>query len=173
MSGVNRDASSTPDRNDELESFLAKSWHVLLWVTLRRREHELSFPDIVDSLRRLGHMYLDETGKMRGGFYSCRASSIPWALRTDFLATCGHDSCYHTSSKHWGKRKVGNIWQMVRYENPHLQESPNLEDKLDRPSMNWIRHYVLNFSSGKTSTHSMTYVGWRRSSRKRSIISQT
>ena len=68
MSGVNRDASSTPDRNDELESFLAKSWHVLLWVTLRRREHELSFPDIVDSFRRLGHMYLDETGKMRGGF---------------------------------------------------------------------------------------------------------
>ena len=53
----------TAHRNDDLESF----W--LLWVTLRCCEHKLWPKDVVDSLRHIGHTYLDETGQIRGSFH--------------------------------------------------------------------------------------------------------
>jgi len=128
-----------PSRDDDLESF----WHVLLWVTLRHCDHELSLGGIVASLHDLfDNAYIGGTGQRNGGrnkhsllnsqslFVDMKLSNR--LLHHIFIATATILAARYPESdeKEAQLIKVGKIWTMVQSENPHLQEPSDLETLL-------------------------------------------
>jgi len=128
-----------PSRDDDLESF----WHVLLWVTLRHCDHELSFDRIVASLRDLfDNAFIGATGQRNGGdnkrsLLTSQSLFVDMALGSPVLEVILVTVATILAARYPGSNmqeaqliKVGKIWTMVQSENPHLQEPSDLETLL-------------------------------------------
>jgi len=124
-----------PSRDDDLESF----WHVLLWVTLRHCDHELSFDRIVASLRDLfDNAFIGATGQRNGGdnkrsLLTSQSLFVDMALGSPVLEVILVTVAKILAARYPGSNmeeaqliKVGKIWTMVQSENPLLQEQSEL-----------------------------------------------
>ena len=134
--------SPTPNRDDDLESF----WHVLLWTALKHCEHELPLVDTQSRLRDLfDSSYTDPLSGLKAGGSNKQSelgsqttirkmqlgSKVLRGILID-VAKVLSSRYPMTDDEEMEVAEVENIWKMIQSENPHLQESPDLKDKLDR-----------------------------------------
>ena len=131
-----------PNRDDDLESF----WHVLLWTALKHCEHKLSLVKTQSRLQNLfDSSYTDPLAGLKAGGSNKKGelgsqstiqemqlgSKTLRRILTD-VAKVLYTRYPISDDEEMEVAEVENIWKMVQSENPHLQESPDLEDKLDR-----------------------------------------
>ena len=123
-----------PNRDDDLESF----WHVLLWVALRRCDHQLHSRNVVELLGSLfDHMYIGGTGQMEGGnikraYMKSQDCINDMKLRSNILHKIFKNTAKLLATRYSSDEELNDILEVQRMWEKMESENPTLDKKLLR-----------------------------------------